>query len=70
MSSIVGRWASAQLGLMEELQHDLGARDHEPARWPPARPARRAAPLGWLLRRLSRARLSRRRGASAGAGAS
>ena len=68
MSSIVGRWASAQLGLMEELQHDLGVRDHEPAHWPPARPARRTAPFGLLLRRVSRARLSRRRSASAGVG--
>ena len=56
MSSIVGRWASAQLALMEELQHDLGARDHEPARRPPARPAGsrvRPAALGWLLRVLT-----------------
>lgn len=53
MSSIVGRWATAQLTLMEELQHDLGARDHEPARRPPARPVRRRAPIGWLLRGLT-----------------
>jgi hypothetical protein len=53
MSSIVGRWASAQLGLMEELQHDLGVRDHEPARWPSGRPARRPAPWTWLLRVLT-----------------
>ena len=53
MSSIVGRWATAQLTLMEELQHDLGARDHEPARRPPTRPAgsrARHAALGRLLR--------------------
>ena len=53
MSSIVGRWATAQLTLMEELQHDLGARDHQPARRPPARPAgarSRPAALGWLVR--------------------
>jgi|GEM_PF-2181834 len=53
MSSIVGAWASAQLALMEELQHDLGARDHQPARRPPARPARRTAALTWLLRALA-----------------
>ena len=53
MSSIVGRWASAQLTHMEELQHDLAARDHEPARRPPARRAgsrARPAALGWMLR--------------------
>lgn len=53
MSSIVGRWASAQLTLMEELQHDLGARADEPARRPPAGPASsrvRSAARGWLLR--------------------
>ena len=54
MSSIVGRWGTAQLTLMEELQHDLGARDHAPERRPPARPAgsraRRPAAPGWLLR--------------------
>ena len=56
MSSIVGRWASAQLALMEELQHDLGARAHEPARRPPTRPAgarSRPAALGWLFRVLT-----------------
>ena len=56
MSSIVGRWASAQLSLMEELQHDLGARDHQPARRPPARPAGsrvRPTALTWLLRVLT-----------------
>ena len=53
MSSIVGRWATAQLTLMEELQHDLGTRDHEPARRPTARPVRRRAPVGWLLRALT-----------------
>ena len=53
MSSIVGRWATAQLTLMEELQHDLGTRDHEPEGRPAARPAGSralSAALGWLLR--------------------
>ena len=53
MSSIVGRWAGAQLTLMEELQHGLGLREHQPARRPPARLAgsrARSAALGRLLR--------------------
>jgi hypothetical protein len=55
MSSIVGAWARAQLTLMEDLHHDLGARDHGPARRPLARPARRPARRAAALARLLRA---------------